>query len=182
MAAEPRYSAGTTVLMEIMEFASFSEGTARYIRRSLDIGLGRRDAVSWWSRNEAESIVIQAQRHAYRRLGEIRRLITEQAPVQGTPTFMAALIEISAFDLCHGWLTGFSSYRFLYERLLGAAVRPWLPTAFSAAASLPQIEPEDRIALRRSLGEEAIACTSWSRREALFVPEWVDKVQPPIDA
>ena len=31
---------------EMMEFASFPKGTERYIRRSLDIGLSRRD-VNW---------------------------------------------------------------------------------------------------------------------------------------
>ena len=68
MATTPKFSTGTSLLMEMMEFASFPKGTERYIRRSLDIGLSRRDAVNWWSRNEAEEVLIRAQQHVYRRL------------------------------------------------------------------------------------------------------------------
>lgn len=182
MSTTPRFSTGTTLLMEMMEFASFPKGTERYIRRSLDIGLSRRDAVNWWSRNEAEEVLIRAQQQAYRRLDEIRDLMPGESRVQGTPALMAPLVEVSAFDLCQGWLIGFGPYRFLYERLLGAAIRPWLPAAFSAAAMLPQIQPEDRLALLRSLGEEAISCAGWSTREPKFIPEWVEKVEPAIDA
>jgi hypothetical protein len=182
MSTTPRFSTGTAVLMEMMEFASFPKGTERYIRRSLDIGLSRRDAVSWWSRNEAEAVLIRAQLEAYRRLDEIRDLIPGESRVQRTPALMVPLVEVSAFDLCHGWLIGFPAYRFLYERLLGAAIRPWLPAAFSAAAMLPQIQPEDRLVLLRSLGEETIACTAWSPREPMFIPEWVEKVENVIDA
>ena len=182
MTTKPRFSAGTSVLMEMMEFATFSKGTERYIRRSLDIGLSRRDAVTWWSRNDAEAVLIRAQVDAYRRLDDIRTQLLQHVGTHGTPAFMANLVEVTGFDLCHGWLAGFSAYRFLYERLLGAAIRPWLPAAFTAAAMLPQIEPEDRLALLRSLSEEVIACTLWSRREPTFVPEWVEKVEPAIDA
>ena len=79
---------------------------------------------------------------------------------------------ISAFDLARGELEGFASYRFLYERLIGAAIRPWLPAAFRAAAVLPTISPERRVALVRSVGEEFISATGWSRREPAF-PSWM---------
>ena len=36
-------------------------------------------------------------------------------------------MTLSAFDLGEGKLSCFAAYRFLYERLLGPAVRPWLP-------------------------------------------------------
>ena len=81
---------------------------------------------------------------------------------------------ISAFDLARGELEGFASYRFLYERLIGAAIRLWLPAAFRAAAVLPTIPPERRLALVRSVGEEFISATGWSRREPAFLPGWVD--------
>jgi hypothetical protein len=68
---------------------------------------------------------------------------------------LGKLVRLTAFDLAQEKLTGFSSYRFLYERLLGADVRPWLPSAFCAAAALPQIRPERRKKLLQSISEAA---------------------------
>ena len=165
-------SAGTSVLWEMVEFAAFPKGTTRYVSRSLDIGMGRGDAADRWSRNEAETGLIRSQQKAYRRLDEIRFHVRDDSFVAAAPPAMAALIEISAFDLAQGELEGFASYRFLYERLIGAAIRPWLPAAFRAAAVLPTIPPERRLALVRSVGEEFISTPGWSRREPAF-PSWM---------
>ena len=88
---------------------------------------------------------------------------------------MGTLIRLTAFDLAQERLTGFSAYRFLYERLLGAEVRPWLPSAFCAAAALPQIRPERRRGLLQSISEAAATAPGWSARSPTFYPEWVDK-------
>ena len=53
MATSARPANGALALSEMREFASFSKGTQRYIRRSLDVGLNRRDAVKRWSRDIA---------------------------------------------------------------------------------------------------------------------------------
>jgi hypothetical protein len=68
----------------------------------------------------------------------------------------------------------FSAYRFLYERLLGAHARPWLPAAFCAAAALPQIRPARRKMLLQSLSEAAATAPGWSDREPCFYPERVE--------
>jgi hypothetical protein len=60
--------------------------------------------------------------------------------------------------------------------LLGAWSRPWLPGAFCGAAALPQIRPERRKSLLRSISEAAATAPGWSDREPSFYPEWVDKV------
>jgi len=65
------------------------------------------------------------------------------------------LITLSAFDLGQDRLPNFAAYRFLYERLIGASSRPWLPAAFCAAAALPNLHPDDRRALLQSIGEAA---------------------------
>ena len=44
MSTRTRPANGAAALAEMREFAGFGKGTQRYIRRSLDIGLGRRDA------------------------------------------------------------------------------------------------------------------------------------------
>ena len=54
-------------------------------------------------------------------------------------SFLGKLVRLTAFDLAQEKITGFTAYRFLYERLLGAQVRPWLPGAFCAAAALPHL-------------------------------------------
>ena len=167
-------SAGTSVLWEMMEFASFPKGTTRYVSRSLDIGMGCGNAADRWSRDEAETALIRSQQTAYRRLDEIRFQVCDDSFAATPPPAMAVLVEISAFDLAQGELDGFASYRFLYERLIGAAIRPWLPAAFLAAAVLPSIPPERRLALVRSLDEAFISTTGWPRREPAFLPGWVD--------
>jgi hypothetical protein len=93
-----------------------------------------------------------------------------------TSTVLPALIRLSAFDLQNGKLSSFAAYRFLYERLLGAAVRPWLLSGFTAAATLPCIHPELRAELMRSLGDREIGEADWSSCEAKFVPKWIEKV------
>jgi hypothetical protein len=172
---------GTSMLMEMEEFASFPKGTERYIRRSLDIGLRRRDAVRRWARTDAEADSIRAQDIVYDRLDEIRGQIPDDVAIAPMASMVAALVALSAFDLAQGLLPSFAAYRFLYERLLGAAVRPWLPAAFCAAASLPHLHPDRRRALLETAAD-AVACAGWSGREPRFVPEWVEKVDATISA
>jgi hypothetical protein len=91
---------------------------------------------------------------------------------------MAPLVTMSAFDLGQDRLQSFGAYRFLYERLLGAGARPWLPGAFCAAAALPHLHPERRRVLLQSISEAAATAPGWSTREPAFFPEWVDKIEP----
>jgi hypothetical protein len=88
--------------------------------------------------------------------------------------FLGKLVRLAAFDLEQERLASFSSFRFLYERLLGAQVRPWLPAAFCAASALPSIRPERRKLLLQSLSEAAATAPGWSEREPVFLPEYVD--------
>jgi hypothetical protein len=72
MATNTKPADGALTLAEMKEFASFSKGTQRYIRRSLDVGLGRRDAMKRWSRDVGEAASIRAQERIYQRLDHIR--------------------------------------------------------------------------------------------------------------
>src|SRR3546814_6520150 len=92
--------------------------------------------------------------------------------------FYGPLIALSGFDLGQGRLPSFSSYRFLYERLLGARVRPWLPGAFASAAMLPSLDPTRRKALLETIPEAVATAPGWSIREPVFYPEWVEKCEP----
>ena len=87
---------------------------------------------------------------------------------------MGTLLRITAQDLAQEQLSSFCAYRFLYERLLGARCRPWLPAAFCGAAALPQIRPARRKMLLQSLSEAAATAPGWSEREPCFYPEKVE--------
>ena len=171
-----RAADGAMSLTELKEFAAFESGTQRYIRRSLDIGLSRSDAVGRWSRDPIEAASIKAQTRVYERLGKVREQVPEDSGIDHVEPFMAPLVTMSAFDLGQERLTSFSAYRFLYERLIGASARPWLPGAFCAAAALPHIRPDKRRALLQSISEAAATAPGWSNREPVFYPEWVDKI------
>ena len=174
MATRSGPAAGDLSLSEIREFAGFPAATQRYIRRSLDIGLERDDAIARWSRDMVEETAIRVQARVYHRLVEIRAHIPDDSGLDALEHFMAPLIAVSAFDLGQDRLPGFASYRFLYERLLGAKSRPWLPAAFCAAAALPQIRPARRKMLLQSLSEAAATAPGWSEREPCFYPEKVE--------
>jgi len=176
MGTSARPADGAVTLSELREFASFPSATQRYIRRSLDIGLHRRDAMKLWSRDMVEEASIRAQARIYGRLDDIKARVPDDSGLEQVEPFMAPLVTVSAFDLGQDRLGSFSSYRFLYERLLGAGSRPWLPGAFCAAASLPHLHPEKRRALLQSISESAATAPGWSSREPVFWPEWVEKV------
>jgi hypothetical protein len=141
MATRSGPAAGDLSIAEIKEFAGFPAATQRYIRRSLDIGLDRDDAIARWSRDRVEEAAIRVQARVYRRLDDIRAHIPDDSGLDALELFMAPLVAVSAFDLGQDRLPAFAPYRFLYERLLGAHARPWLPGAFCAAASAPRQAP-----------------------------------------
>lgn len=176
MGAKSKPAEGVMTLAEMKEFAGFASATQRYIRRSLDIGLDRDDALSRWSRDVVEAASIRAQARMYDRLGDVRGMVPDDSGLDAVEPFMAPLITVSAFDLGQGRLTSFSAYRFLYERLIGARVRPWLPGAFCAAAALPHLHPELRRKLLQSISEAAATASGWSSRQPAFYPYWVEKV------
>jgi hypothetical protein len=176
MGAQMKPAAGSLALAEIKEFASFSAATQRYVRRSLDIGLDRDDPLKRWSRDVVEAASIRAQSRVYDRLPDIRATVPEDSGLDEVEPFLGTLVAVSAFDLGQGRLTSFSAYRFLYERLIGAQVRPWLPGAFCAAAALPHLHPDLRRNLLQSISEAAATASGWSTRQPTFFPDWVDKV------
>ena len=176
MGTRARLADGSMSLSEMKEFAGFSSATQRYIRRSLDIGLDRDDAIDRWSRDPIEAASIRAQQKIYIRLDHVREQVPEDSGLDHVEPFMAPLVTMTAFDLGQDRLSGFPAYRFLYERLIGASARPWLPGAFCAAASLPHLHPDTRRRLLQSISEAAATAPGWSNREPVFYPEWVEKI------
>ena len=162
-------------IAELREFASFTSCEQRYIKRSLDVGLGRQDAFKLWARDAAEMAAIRSQYVTYQDLKSLRGTVPSETALEGVEEFLGKLIRLAAFDLAQEKIDCFSAFRFLYERLLGAEVRPFLPSAFCAAAALPQIRPQRRKHLLQSISEAASTAPGWSQREPSFYPEWVEK-------
>lgn len=162
-------------IAELREFASFSAPEQRYIKRSLDVGLGRQDAFKLWARDGEETASIRSQYVAYQELKSLRRALPEETGFDGLDAFIGKLVRVAAFDLAQERISCFSAFRFLYERLLGPDVRPWLPAAFCAAAALPQIRPATRKALLQSISEAAATAPGWSDAAPSFYPEWIEK-------
>lgn len=170
-------SAGTAspTIAELREFAGFTSGEQRYIKRSLDVGLGRQDAFRLWARDADETASIRSQYIAYQELRALRRDLPVAEGFDGLEDFIGKLVRVTAFDLAQERIECFSAYRFLYERLLGPAARPWLPSAFCGAAALPQIRPNRRKGLLQSISEAAATAPGWSTRAPSFFPDYVEK-------
>lgn len=169
--------AASMTINEMREFASFSAAEQRYIKRSLDIGLGRQDAFKLWARNEGENAAIRSQYVAYQELKALRDAIPHDATINDIEGFIGKMVRVAAFDLSQDKISSFSAFRFLYERLLGAEVRPWLPSAFCAASALPQIKPDARKQLLQSLSEAAATAPGWSDRAPAFYPEYIEAAE-----
>jgi hypothetical protein len=163
---------GVSIFGEIQEFAGFSIESKHYIRRSIDVASGDAQAIERWSNGPQDRDAIRAQAHIYRSLVPLRTRVEEGLSKGRHSEFLPLLIELSAFDLDSGDLDGFPPYRFLYERLLGSRVRPWLPSAFCAVAVMPQMKPIRRIGLLSTLGEAIVA--RWSQQEPSFHPEQIE--------
>lgn len=166
--------ATSLTIAELREFASFAAGEQRYIKRSLDVGLGRHDAFKLWARSAEERASIRSQYVAYQDLKALRNITPDESALDGIASFMGQLLRVTAFDLGQEKLVSFSAYRFLYERLLGAEIRPFLPAAFCGAAALPQIRPDRRKMLLQSLSEAAATAPGWSLRAPSFFPEYIE--------
>lgn len=165
----------TLMIAEMREFASFTAAEQRYIRRSLDIGLGRCDAFRIWGRNAVENAAIRSQYVTYQELKGLRGCVPADCTLDRIEGFVGKLTRVAAFDLAQERIDSFSAFRFLYERLLGAEARPWLPSAFCAAAALPHIRPDRRKMLLQSLSEAAATAPGWSDRAPGFYPEFIEE-------
>ena len=153
MATSTKPADGALTLVEMKEFAGFTAATQRYIRRSLDVASSGSSIVDRWSRHDGERADIDAQARLYRgTLSAMRETVPDDIDLRAASNFVTQLLMISGSDLGEGRLTSFAAYRFLYERLLGGAVRPWLASAFMAAAALPRVHPTLRRTLLRSVG------------------------------
>lgn len=170
---------GELFIAEMKEFGTFHKRTQRYIRQSLDVAFRRGDALQKWGRTQKERDDIRLQQHNYELLLNRVRLRLDRAngvSIGHIEWVTGPLIALATFDLSCGRLPGFASFRFLYERLFGAEVRPWLPSIYCAAAAMPLLHSTDRKNLLQAISEKAACTDGWSNRDPCFFPEWVEKI------
>ena len=115
------------ILAEMREFAAFSACEQRYIRRSLDVGLGRADAFRLWARNGAETASIRGQYVAYQDLKLLRRTLGADDRPASVDTIMGPLLRTTMFDLAQERLTGFCAYRFCMNACWAQTCGPGCP-------------------------------------------------------
>lgn len=174
----PKSAHASPLIAEMNEFASFTPREQRFIKLSLEIASDPKECEGLflrWSRSLPESRDIISRQEAYVDIGNIKELIPENFSAENIKILMGPLIDLSNYDLNQRYIDSFSAYRFLYERLFGATLRPWLPAAFCAAAAMPNIEPDRRRLLLQSITEAAATAARWSKREPDFFPDWVEK-------
>ena len=178
---EMTYRQSFQMISELKEFATFTAAEQRYIRRSLDVASSGMNAAERWSRHEAERASMLEQAKLYRgTLSALREIIPDDIEINAAAAFITQLLHLTAHDLGEGKLSSFAAYRFLYERLLGGTVRPWLASTFMSAAAMPHVSPSQRRVLLRSVEENDVLAAGWSSRDPAFTPEWVDKVPVPV--
>lgn len=161
-------------ISEMREFAGFTADEQAFITRSLDVYMARGDAFKAWASDCGSSATIRAQYIAYRELRALRESLPPVVGFDGLAGWLGPLVRIAAQDLVQDRIASFSAFRFLYERMLGAAARPFLPAVFCAAAALPQVQPRRRKMLLQSLSEAAATAPGWSEREPAFFPERIE--------
>jgi hypothetical protein len=171
MLVEIKLGAGEMMFAEMQEFASFGIEAQHYICRSLDVARSPNISPADWAGSEREAHDIFAQKQAYRLLPEIRASLPEADGFMDAEAFLLPLIAISTFDVTCGPITSFAEYRFLYERLFGPAVRPWLASAFLAAAASPHFPAEIRQALIDSV--RSGLTDRWSTAQPAYQPRWL---------
>lgn len=169
-------ASGPRMIREMEMFGKLPMAAQRYIRRSLQVRSDRPEALADLARSPAEAKSICRQIELYGQVDAVIAAIPADEDISSVARFTALISPLVAFDMGEQKLESFAAFSFLYERLLGAAARPWLPSVFLLAASLPQLHTNRRLSLLGSVTADAIS-SHWSSHEPLFFPEWISEDQ-----
>ena len=166
-------TAGQQVLREMGEFGKLPMVAQRYIRRSVQVWLGETEGLARIARTPSEARSIRRQFELYGQIDAVIASIPADDDIASVTRFTSLIAPLVAFDIGEQKLESFAAFGFLYERLFGASVRPWLPTAFVMAASLPELHPNRRLDLLGSVSANVMT-SHWSTREPQFFPQWIE--------
>jgi hypothetical protein len=166
---------GQQILREMGEFGKLPMVAQRYVRRSLQVWLGETETLAKIARTPSEATSIRRQLELYSRIDAVTASIPADDDIASVTRFTSLIAPLVAFDIGEQKLESFAAFGFLYERLLGASVRPWLATIFLMSATLPELHPNRRLNLLASLSADAVT-SRWSTREPQFIPHWIEQV------
>lgn len=165
-------SEASDIVEEMRPFAAFPAATRRYIVRSLDFGLPRGDPMVRWVGSFFDQGVLMAREECYAHVPRLRQALASGMTLERWMPEHAALQRCADFDLQWEEMGDFTAFAFLYERLFGMGVRPWLTSLFASAATAPTVEWSAGCAALASLtmfdGPEYRQGESAAR----FLPEW----------
>jgi hypothetical protein len=97
-------------------------------------------------------------------LHQIKTSIPRDGEASANATFLQWLVFATLKELNPGLIESFPAFRFLYERIAGPEIRPFLPSAFLAAVTLPRWDWD------------------WSRQAVASVALWneADRIPPSL--
>lgn len=128
---------------EMALFAAFPLATRRYIVRALDFGLPRGKPLVRWADSFFDIPMNLARLDLYLAFPAVRERFASGGVERWMSEF-TAVQRAADFDLQWPEIASFVPFRFLYERLAGPMLAPWLPSIFGAAATSPKLSEESR--------------------------------------
>jgi hypothetical protein len=127
------------------QFASFPEATRHYISEALVMGLTKPGEKPWVANTLWESAAKLARMDVYHSIPVVReRIAAKGYQLETWSDEFGLLHRYAQFDLQHEEMSDFPAFVFLYERLLGPAIRPWLLSIYLAAAGSPLLTEKGR--------------------------------------
>lgn len=134
-----------SIVDEMAQFASFPEATRRYICEALEIGFtGVSNKPVVGDRLSAIASRL-ARMDVYHSMPFVRECISNKNyNLETWSKEFGLLHRYAQFDVQYAEMSDFKAFVFLYERLLGSAIRPWLLSIYLAAAASPRITEEAR--------------------------------------
>lgn len=160
---------------KVRDAAKVSGISHEIIRQSKAMVACEKEIFSTWARNADQKTHLKTQMKVYENIPRIQESIpTHWICSPDIEDLVGPLVFISTFDLSRTYLESYKAYRFLYERIFGASVRPWLPSSFCCAAAMPILDSGWRISLLKSITEADAAPIDWETAEPTFVPERIE--------
>ena len=153
-----------TVEEERVKFNALSPSDQQWIRLALDMRSFPPENFAAWQSVFHDSTLLAAN-------DTFSRTVTEAAAAHERKQneyqcfSFQPMIEAALFSLRHGKCSSFASFRFLHERLFGGAMRPFLPSVFSACSVHPEIVTGDPIVL--------LSAADWQECQNVEEPVWL---------
>jgi hypothetical protein len=129
---------------ERAEFAGFGPATQGCIVRALDFGLPRGNPLADWCGDGWDLPLLMARMEIYLVIPELREQLLDSGIPDERFGRWPLIRRCARFDLAQAEMADLAAFRFLYERLFGPPLRPWITNLFVHAITEPGFTPEDR--------------------------------------